>query len=94
MASLRGIKKDIDYLVGEVVSDCYTYLYLNGDKNRDKVVEIIEGVVAKRNDFIRRVNNPAKGADRKQTRKHYKQIYSDLLGSVDESFSQLSQLVG
>ena len=94
MASVRNIKKDIDFLVGEVVSDCYTYLYLNGDKNRDKVVEIIEGVVGKRNDFIHRVNNPAKDADRKQTRKHYKQIYSDLLGSVDESFSQLSQLVG
>ncbi len=94
MASVRDIKKDIDYLVGEVVSDCYTYLYLNGDKNRDEVVGIIEEVVGKRNDFIHRVNNPEKGADKKQTRKHFKQIYSDLLSTVDDSFSKLSKLVG
>ncbi|MDD2279298.1 MAG: hypothetical protein PHD06_08555 [Bacteroidales bacterium] len=93
MASVRNIKKDIDFLVGEVVSDCYTYLYLHGDKNRDKVIEIIEGIVGKRNDFIERVNNPEKDADTKQKRKHFKQIYSDLLGTVDESFSKLSTLV-
>ena len=92
MASIRNIKKDIDYLVSEVISDCYTYLYLHGDKNQDKVVNIIEEVVNKRNDYVQRVNNPDKSMDRKQTRQHYKAVYSDLLSTVDNSFSQLSEL--
>lgn len=92
MASIRNVKKDIDYLVSEVVSDCYTFLYLHGDKNKEKVIGIIEDVVNKRNEFIQRVNNPDKGMDKKQVRKHYKEIYSDLLKNVDESFTKLSEL--
>ena len=92
MANIRNVKKDIDYLVGEVISDCYTYLYIHGENNRDKIVEIIQEVVDKRNDFFKRVNNPDKELDRKQTRQYFKQIYSDLLETVDNSFTQLSEL--
>lgn len=92
MGSIRNVKKDIDYLVSEVISDCYTYLYLHSDKNKEKVVGIIEGVVNKRNEFFHRVNNPDKNLDKKQIRQHYKAIYNDLLKSIDESFTKLSEL--
>ena len=92
MASIRNIKKDVDYLVGEVISDCYTYLFIHNEKNKDKVFEIIEGVVEKRNDLIQRINNPEKGFDKKQKKEHYKTIFNDLLKMVDDSFSKLSQL--
>jgi len=92
MANVRNVKKDIDYLVSEVISDCYAYLYIHGEKNRDKIVDIIEDVVDKRNEYIRRANRPEKGLDRKQKRKHFKQIYSDLLSTVDNSFTKLSEL--
>ena len=35
MASLRGIKNDIDYLVSEVISDCYMALYFNDQSKRE-----------------------------------------------------------
>jgi hypothetical protein len=92
MASLRDIKKDIDFLVNEVISDCYTFLYIHGDKDKEKVFQIIENVVEQRNEFITRANNPEKGADRKQVKSHYKQIYNDLLKAADDSFSKLSVL--
>ena len=92
MANKRDIKKDVDFLVGEVISDCYTYLLIHGDKNREKVVEIIESIVNKRNDFISRVNNPDKNFDSKQIKAHYKAINVDLLTAIDESFSNLSKL--
>ena len=92
MASIRNAKKDIDYLVSEVISDCYTYLYLHGDTNRDKVNSIIEGVVNKRNEFIQRVNSPAKELDKKQVRKYFNGVYSDLVTVVDDSFTKLSEL--
>jgi hypothetical protein len=92
MASIRNVKKDIDYLVSEVISDCYTFLYIHGDKNKEQVNGIIEDVVSKRNDFIHRVNNPEKQLDRKQKHQHFKAIYNDLLVTVDKSFSNLSDL--
>jgi hypothetical protein len=69
MANKRVIKKDIDFLVGEVISDCYTYMYLNGDKNKEKVLGIIENVVDKRNDLIDLVNRPARKPAGKMLRK-------------------------
>lgn len=63
MANKRFIKKDIDFLVGEVISDCYTFMYLNGDKNKEQVVGIMEGIVEKRNELIDKVNRPAKNPD-------------------------------
>ena len=92
MANLRNIKKDIDYLVNEVISDCYTYLLLHGEKNRDAVVAIIEGVVEKRNNLFFLINNPDKNSDKKQIKKHYKDIYSDLYVAINESFSKLSEI--
>ncbi|MFP4556879.1 MAG: hypothetical protein ACLFNU_08425 [Bacteroidales bacterium] len=92
MAKVRNVKKDIDYLVSEVISDCYAHLYIHGEKNRDKIVEIIEGVVDTRNELIKRVNNPGKDLNRKQKRKHFKEVYSDLLSTVDDSFTKLSEL--
>ena len=92
MANKREIKKDVDFLVGEVISDCYTYLLINGEKNRDNVIEIIGSIVEKRNDLINRVNNQDKGFDTKQVKSHYKAINADLLAAIDESFSKLSKL--
>lgn len=92
MANKREIKKDVDYLVGEVISDCYTYLMIHGEKNRDNVIEIIGSIVEKRNNFISRVNNPDKSFDSKQIKSHYKAINADLLAAVDDSFSKLSNL--
>ena len=92
MANIRNLKKDIDYLVGEVVSDCYTFMYLHGEEKKAEAVKIIEEIVSQRNQLFQRANNPVKDLDVKSRRKHFKAIYTDLLTSVDQSFSQLSAL--
>ena len=92
MPKVRNVKKDIDYLVGEVISDCYTYLFLHGEDDKEKIRGIIEELVNKRNDFIHRVNNPEKGLGKTETKKHFRGIYNDLLGAVDDSFTKLSEL--
>ena len=52
MASLRGIKNDIDYLVSEVISDCYMALYFNDQSKREGIVAVIEEAVDFRNEMI------------------------------------------
>jgi hypothetical protein len=88
MASLRVIKKDIDYLVSEVVSDCWTFLYINPDKKAEDVVDIINDAVKLRNELFERVNNPVK----ENVKSHYKAINQDLLNGVDSLFQRISAL--
>ncbi len=88
MASLRVIKKDIDYLVSEVVSDCWTFLYINPDKKAEDVVDIINDAVKLRNELFERVNNPVK----ENVKSHYKAINQDLLNGVDSLFQRISGL--
>ncbi|MEY1637947.1 hypothetical protein [Tenuifilum osseticum] len=92
MASKRDLKKDIDYLVGEVISDCYTYMLINGEKKRDDAIAIIESILEKRNDLIHRIKHPAKKDDRKAVKAYYREIQKDALKAIDESFSKLSEL--
>lgn len=88
MASLRKIKKDIEYLFTEVISDCWTYLYFNKGKHEDKIAEIINDAIDLRNDLFKRINH----YDRKNARKTFQEINSDLLKGVDELFIRVSKL--
>ncbi|MGE0079486.1 MAG: hypothetical protein AB7S48_16615 [Bacteroidales bacterium] len=92
MANKRNLKKDVDFLVSEVVSDCYTYMLLNGEKNRDKALSIIESMLEKRNEFVTRINNPENKADAKAIKAHYKAIQQDLMVAVDDCFTKLSEI--
>lgn len=90
MASVRNLKKGIDYLVSEVISDCYTCLLVNSDKNKDEVFDIVEAAVELRNSLIVRANHPAEKHNRKLCKKHYQQLSFDMFNGVDTLFERLS----
>jgi hypothetical protein len=92
MASVRELKKDIDYLVFEVISDCLLYSDVNPDENTDAVTSIIEDAVNFRNDLIARVNNPDGKDNAKIVKAYYKKVEKDLLTGVDKLFDRLSAL--
>jgi hypothetical protein len=92
MASVRELKKDIDYLVFEVISDCLLYTDVNPDNNSDEVNSIITDAVGFRNDLIARVNNPDGKDNAKIVKAYYKSVEKDLLKGVDKLFDRLSAL--
>ncbi len=90
MANLRTLKKDIDYLVEEILADCYLTLYFHPEKY-DAVTAIIQRAVDERNNLYDRVNNPpAKGGA--LARKHYSTVRRDLFDQAHTLFSELSNL--
>lgn len=91
MASIRGIKNEIDYLVSEVISDGYMALYFNVEK-RDAIVSVIEEAVAMRNNLYEKVNNPADKQNKSLVRKHYAQIRRDMISGTDDLFRKLSDI--
>jgi hypothetical protein len=92
MASVRELKKDIDYLVFEVISDCFAYSNIHPDNKSDELSTLISDAVEFRNDLIARVNNPDGKDNPKIVKAYYKTVEKDLLTGVDKLFERLSAL--
>jgi hypothetical protein len=84
------LKKDIDYLVDEVVTDAYLSLYFHPER-RDEIVKIMEDVVALRNTLIDAANHPAEKHNPSLVSKHYAQVRRDMFGGIDSLFVRLSE---
>jgi hypothetical protein len=88
MANLRKIKKDIDFLISEVISDCYMFLSFHPEAKLQEAEGILLEAVNLRNDLYNRVNSaPSEGR-----KKHYIAISKDLLQGVDKLFGKVSGL--
>lgn len=94
MPSIKKLKKDIDYLIFEVISDCFTFGTLHPDDKEEEVSGIISDAVVLRNDLIKRVNNPVKNDDPKSLRAHFNLVKRDLFTETDKLCGRLSALHG
>lgn len=92
MASVRGLKKNIDSLIFEVISDCFVYTGLNPEDNTEKVSAIISDAVSLRNDLIARVNSPDGKDNPKIVKAYFKSVEKDLNSGADKLFKRLSSL--
>jgi hypothetical protein len=92
MASKKELKKDIDYLIFEVIADCFAYKEIMHDNNIDKIAEIINDAVGLRNDLIARINNPEGKDNQRIIKTYFQSVRKDLFEKVDELFSRLSAL--
>ena len=92
MASVKNLKKDIDFLFFEFISDCFLYTSLHTGEKRTEVQNLIEEAVAMRNEFIDRVNHPAGKDNPALVKTYYKTVSKDLLEKVDSYFEKLSEI--
>jgi hypothetical protein len=92
MASIRNLKKDIDYLIFEVISDCFAFSNVHPDNKSDELSVLISDAVTFRNDLIARVNNPDGKDNPKILKAYYKSVENDLIKGVDALFERLSAL--
>ncbi len=56
MASKRQLKKSINNLTFELVSECFTYRDFHQDQDPKGINDIIQEIVQTRNDLINKVN--------------------------------------
>lgn len=94
MANKRKIKKDIDCLTFEVISDCFAWGALHPDSHEEEVTAIIADAVILRNNLFDRVNNFVSAKNPKDVKAHFSLIKKDLFTGIDELFKRLSALSG
>lgn len=92
MANIRDLKKDIDYLFFEFISDSFTYAGLHGGEKTGEVQNLIEEAIESRNEFFEKVNNPTGKDDPKLVKQYYAAVRKELLEKVDGFFTRLSDI--
>ena len=74
MANVRNLKKDINYVLGDIIEAVYIWESANPDKDRKKGEAIIDEAIATFDDLIEKVN--AKGVENHKA--HFKAIVDEL----------------
>ena len=89
--SLRGIKKDIQYVIGAFIDDCTLFLNMNPDsKNADDITGLIDKAVDLYNDLRDKV---VKSAGAENPKLCFDSIRKELLEKTDALYDELSAAV-
>ncbi len=92
MSSIRDLKKDVDYIIYELISDCLAFGEIHDIDESGELSSIVSDAVQLRNGLFNRINSREKGADPKAVRASFIQIKKDLFTGTDDLFERLSAL--
>lgn len=93
MASKQRLKKEIDYVVSDLILDCYTFSSMQQKTNDEDVLHIIQDTLVLRNELREKVNHPEKRGDSESVKSFYDNIAKTLVDAVDEGYAKLGKLV-
>ena len=88
MANKRDLKKDINYVLGDIIEAVYVWEYTNSSKDTKNSEVIIDDAIEVFDDLIARVN--AKDVDNKKA--HFKLISSELEAKGLELIERINKL--
>ena len=74
MANVRNLKKDINYVLGDIIEAVYIWEYANTDKDTKKSEAVIDEAISTFDELIERVN--AKNVENQKS--HFKAVAKDL----------------
>jgi len=93
MTSRRRIKKEIDYVVSDLILDCLTYTHLYKKHDDEEALQIVQGTLILRNELRDLANHPEKKSESESVKSHYDNIAKTLIGGVEEGYGKLGKLV-
>lgn len=87
MASIKNLKKDLNYIFSDIIEDCYEVQLENPEKS-DKAEEIIDEAITAFDDLVEKVNEK----NVKDKKVHFKNIVADLQKKVQELQKKLAAI--
>mgnify|MGYP000821133826 FL=1 len=88
MASRRVLKKNVNYITGELFAECIiNSLYVPGT-DKQKAEELMERILKMQSEFISRISHTEPG----NVKGYYKKFLSDFNAQVDEIVEALGKL--
>ncbi len=93
MANKRDLKKEINYVAGELLAECLCNKYLIPGVDGEKVDALMGRVIGIQDEYLSRVG--ASGdKDPKGVKAYYKKLRTDFDKEIDEVFLDLAALNG
>ncbi len=93
MASKRRLKKEIDYMVSDLIMDCFTYTSLFQKPDDEQTLEIVQGTLILRNELRNLANHPERKDESESVKSFYDNIAKTLIGGVEEGYGKLETLI-
>lgn len=86
MSSKRKLKKDLNYVTYELLSESFTLRHFHPTMEEEKFESVIRDLVNKRNELIARINQPElkKGETLAQYYRRLRVELTDLVGIVEK----------
>lgn len=88
MANKRNLKKNINYICGELFSECAA-MALYGDKHGDDIKALLTSIIIIRNDYISRISHVEPGLS---PRAYFKDIKAKFNAQVGELIDNISNI--
>jgi hypothetical protein len=91
MASVRGLKKEIDLKLSFVLNDCFLVAEANKNVDKETIMAVAADVIGKHHELRQKVNHAGGKDNSKLVKEHYNSIVSELKLTVDGSLERLSK---
>ena len=88
MASVKNLKKDINFVLGDVIEECYTWELLNPEADTKKSTALVDETIAAFDTLIGKLHT--KDIDNKKS--HFKSIQSDLESVAQKLLIKVNKL--
>ena len=88
MASIKNLKKDINYVLGDIIEECYAWEMLNPKSDKKGSEEIIDEVILAFDALVEKVN--AKNIENKKA--HFKALNVELEATALKFIEKVNKL--
>ncbi len=93
MATVRRLKKEIEFMSSQLIGDCIDFLETFDDKKDTNILSIIEEAVLLNNSMLDRVCHPDGKDNPKLVKQHYQKIKTDFIKGLDQAYGKLESLL-
>ena len=91
MASKKDLKKDIDYLITDIIFDCYDCMEDHPERDFSSYEEVINEIMVVKEELLERINHFDSAVHGKSTQ-YFQLIKKDLITSITAAYDKLTKL--
>ena len=92
MASIRQLKKEIEFLSSQLIGDCIDFVQTFNGKELEAMA-VIDEIVVLHNMTVDKINNPDGKDNRKLVKAYYQKLKNEYVTGVNEAYKRLEDLV-
>lgn len=93
MASLRSLKKDVDYLLSVVLGECMYVINTHPEADREKALEIAQRVIKSHRELRKRINHLDGKENPVLLKSYLRKVVDDLYKIADTALEELAGLI-